>query len=239
MRVFVTGATGFIGSAVVQDLINAGHQVLGLARSDAGAKSLTAAGAEVHRGDLEDLDSLRSGAAHGGRRDPLRLHPRLLEVPGELRDRPARHRGAGRRARRLRPAPDRHLRDRAAQAPGRLATEDSAPADQLRDPRALRKRPRLSVAAQGVRVSVVRLPPWSMTTASNGFVPILDRHRPREGRLGLSSATGSTAGPRCTGSTPPVSTGWRSRRASRAAGITRSPRRACRSGTSPKSSAAA
>ncbi len=80
MRIFITGASGFIGSAVVPELIGAGHQVVGLARSDASAKALIAAGAQAHRGSLEDLDSLRARGNGVRRSHPPCVHSRLLAV---------------------------------------------------------------------------------------------------------------------------------------------------------------
>ena len=96
MRVFVTGATGFIGSAIVKELITAGHRCSALLARMRPPSLSIAAGAEVHRGRSRRSRQPARRSGRRGRRDPHRLHPRLLEIQGELRDRPARHRGARR-----------------------------------------------------------------------------------------------------------------------------------------------
>jgi nucleoside-diphosphate-sugar epimerase len=159
MRVFVTGATGFIGSVVVQELLKTGHQVLGLTRSDAGAKWLAAAGAEVHRGSLEDLESLRSGAAASDGVIHLAFNHnfsnfvaiceadrQVIEAMGSVlagSDRPfIVTSGTG----------------IANTVPGQPALEDNPVINSSVIPRAASEEAAASVAAQGVNVSVVRLP---------------------------------------------------------------------------------
>ena len=171
MRIFITGATGWVGSAIVQDLLGAGHQVLGLARSDQGAQALAAAGAQVHRGSLADLDTLKGGAAQADAvihtafnhdfakfAENCAEDERAIEALGAVLEGSAR--------------PLLVTSGVALLAPGRTATEADAPDSSF---------PRKSESAtaalvkRGVRASTVRLAPSVHGHGDHGFVPILIR----------------------------------------------------------------
>ncbi|NPC46537.1 SDR family oxidoreductase [Corallococcus sp. AB032C] len=169
MRVFVTGASGFIGSAVVPELLGAGHQVVGLARSDASARALEAAGAEVHRGSLDDPDSLRAGAAKAdgvihlafihdfsNYDASMRADTRAIEAMG------AELEGSQR--------PLVIASGIFGLAQGRASVEVDPAASQGRG---LSEDVMIALASRGVRSAIVRLPPLVHGKGDHGFVPHL------------------------------------------------------------------
>jgi nucleoside-diphosphate-sugar epimerase len=171
MRVFVTGATGFIGSAIVHELIGAGHSVLGLARSDASAKSLAAAGADPHRGSLDDLASLRAGAAASdGVIHTAFIHDFSNIAASAVKDKLAIDAIGAALADSGKPFAVTSAIG--LLTPGRVGAEADSP-----DPNAAgahriaSERAALALASRDVRVSVIRLPPSVHGVGDHGFVP--------------------------------------------------------------------
>jgi nucleoside-diphosphate-sugar epimerase len=177
MRIFVTGASGWIGSALVPELIGAGHQVVGLARSDASAAAIAAAGAEVHRGSLDDLDSLRDAA---GASDGV-IHLAFkhdIAFSGDFQGAADADRRAVETLGETLADTDRPLliaSGTAGVSPGRVATErdghELAPAvGDGPHARMATAELVLSLASRGVRSSVVRLAPTNHGEGDNGFL---------------------------------------------------------------------
>jgi nucleoside-diphosphate-sugar epimerase len=173
MRVFLTGATGFIGSAVAVELIEAGHEVVGLARSDGAAAAIERAGARVHRGALDDLDSLRSGAAAA---DGV-IHTAYIHDFSRMQDSGRTDLRAVEALGAALAGSDRPLviaSGTALVAPGRLATEDDSPDSRSAGAhRVPSEQTALALAERGVRSAVVRLSPSVHGEGDHGFVPRL------------------------------------------------------------------
>ena len=172
MRLFVTGASGFIGSAVVPELIRAGHQVLGLARSNASAEAIAAAGAEVHRGTLDDSDSLHAGASAADGVVHLAFIHDFSDYEGAVKTdlRAIETFGAALEG------TDRPLvvaSGLLGNHPGRVATERDRPDLASTGPREAAAQAVLGLAERGIRSSIVRLAASVHDEGDHGFVPRL------------------------------------------------------------------